>query len=119
METKAIKANWAIRKPDNQGKVFFLNDLYAVPKTDPSVIRGQELVVKHSWKTCHRIHGEGAAIAPDLSFVADRRPEREWHLKHFRDPKSVSPGSFMPKFPVTDSELNDLTNYVLTLKGGT
>ncbi len=96
-----------------------LVDLYAVPKTDPSVIRGQELVAKHSCKTCHRIHGEGTAIAPDLSFVADRRPEREWHLKHFRDPKSVSPGSFMPKFPLTDPELNDLTNYVLTLKSGT
>ena len=91
----------------------------AVPKTDPSVIRGQELVAKHSCKTCHRIHGEGAAIAPDLSFVADRRPEREWHLKHFQDPTSVSPGSFMPKFPLTDPELNDLTNYVLTLKSGT
>lgn len=98
---------------------YSLVDLYAVPKTDPSVIRGQELVAKHACKTCHRIHGEGAAIAPDLSFVADRRPEREWHLKHFRDPRSVSPNSFMPKFPLTDRELNDLTNYVLTLKSGT
>ncbi len=95
-----------------------LNDLYAVPKTDPSIIRGQELVAKYGCKTCHRIHGEGAAIAPDLSFVADRRPEREWHLKHFRDPASVSPGSFMPKFPLSDHELNDLTNYMLTLKSG-
>lgn len=96
-----------------------LVDLYAVPKSDPSIIRGQELVVKHSCKTCHRIHGEGAAIAPDLSFVADRRPEREWHVKHFRDPKSVSPNSFMPKFPLTDHEIDDLTNYMLTLKSGT
>ena len=98
---------------------YSLVDLYAVPKSDPSVIRGQELVAKHACKTCHRIHGEGAAIAPDLSFVADRRPEREWHLQHFRDPRSVSPNSFMPKFPLTDRELNDLTNYILTLKSGT
>ncbi|MDT7043124.1 cytochrome b N-terminal domain-containing protein [Candidatus Nitronereus thalassa] len=95
-----------------------LNDLYAVPKTDPSVIRGQELVEKHSCKTCHRIHGEGGAIAPDLSFVADRRPDREWHLKHFLDPPSMSPGSFMPKFPLTEKERNDLTSYMLTLKSG-
>ena len=95
-----------------------LNDLYAVPKTNPSIIRGQELIAKYACKTCHRIHGEGAAIAPDLSFVADRRPEREWHLKHFRDPQSVSPGSFMPKFPLTERELNDLINYLLTLKSG-
>ncbi len=95
-----------------------LRDLYAVPKTDPSVIRGKELVVKFACKTCHRIHGEGAAIAPDLSFVADRRPDREWHLRHFRDPQSVSPGSFMPKLPLSDRQLNDLTSYVLTLKSG-
>ena len=95
-----------------------LRDLYAVPKTDPSVIRGKELVVKFACKTCHRIHGEGAAIAPDLSFVADRRPDREWHIHHFRDPQSVSPGSFMPKLPLSDRQLNDLTSYVLTLKSG-
>ena len=93
-------------------------DLGAVSKTDPSVIRGQELVEQYACKTCHRIHGEGAAIAPDLSYVADRRPEREWHLRHFRDPASVSPGSFMPKLSIPDRELNDLTNYILTLKSG-
>ncbi|UCH90511.1 MAG: cytochrome b N-terminal domain-containing protein [Nitrospirota bacterium] len=95
-----------------------LRDLYAVPKTDPSVLRGQKLVAKYECKTCHRIHGDGMAIGPDLSYVADRRPEREWHIQHFRNPSSVSPGSFMPKFPFTDQELNDLTDYMLTLKSG-
>ena len=96
-----------------------LRDLYAVPKKDPAVARGETLVGKLGCKTCHRIHGDGAAIAPDLSYVADRRPEREWHLRHFKDPKSVSPGSFMPKFPLNDQQLNDLTSYILTLKSGT
>lgn len=93
-------------------------DLYAVPKTDPAVLRGQDLVAKLGCKTCHRIHGEGTTLAPDLSYVADRRPDREWHLRHFRDPQSVSPGSFMPKFPLTDPQLNDLTSYILILKSG-
>jgi ubiquinol-cytochrome c reductase cytochrome b subunit len=95
-----------------------LRDLYAVPKTDPSILRGQKLVAKYECKTCHRIHGDGMAIAPDLSYVADRRPEREWHIQHFRNPASVSPGSFMPMLPFTDQELHDLTNYMLTLKSG-
>ena len=86
---------------------FSLRDLYATPKTDPAVIRGQNLVASYGCKTCHRIHGEGGALAPDLSYVADRRPEREWHIQHFLDPLSVSPGSFMPKFPLTDKEVND------------
>jgi ubiquinol-cytochrome c reductase cytochrome b subunit len=95
-----------------------LRDLYAVPKTDPSILRGEKLVAKYECKTCHRIHGDGMAIAPDLSYVADRRPEREWHIQHFRNPASVSPGSFMPMLPFTDQELHDLTNYMLTLKSG-
>jgi ubiquinol-cytochrome c reductase cytochrome b subunit len=28
----------------------------------------------------------------------------------------VSPGSFMPKFPLTDPQLNELTSYMLSLK---
>lgn len=93
-----------------------LRDLYAVPKRDPSVVRGIALVQQFNCKTCHRIHGDGVNVAPDLSFVADRRPDRDWHLQHFKDPQSVSPGSFMPKFPLNDKQLNDLTNYMLTLK---
>lgn len=37
-------------------------------------------------------------------------------LKHFRDPSSVSPGSIMPKFPLNEQELNELTSYMLSLK---
>ena len=93
-----------------------LRDLYAVPKTDPVIAKGEALVQKFACKTCHRIHGDGANVAPDLSYVADRHPEREWHIRHFKDPQSVSPGSFMPKFPLSDTQLNNLTSYILTLK---
>lgn len=95
-----------------------LKNLYAVPKQDPSIARGMALVEQFKCVTCHRIHGEGANIAPDLSYVADRRPDRDWHLQHFKDPQSVSPGSFMPKFPLNDKQLNDLTSYMLSLKSG-
>jgi ubiquinol-cytochrome c reductase cytochrome b subunit len=93
-----------------------LRDLYAVPHVDPAVARGKALVAQFGCAGCHRIHGEGGAVGPDLSFVGDARPERDWHLKHFRDPQSVSPGSIMPKFPLTEPQLNDLTSYMLSLK---
>jgi ubiquinol-cytochrome c reductase cytochrome b subunit len=93
-----------------------LNSLYAVPRVDPAVARGTTLYAGFGCAGCHRIHGAGGAVAPDLSFVGDSRPEQEWHLKHFKDPQSVSPGSFMPKFPLTDPQLNDLTSYMLSLK---
>ena len=58
-------------------------------------------------------------VGPDLSYVADHRPDRQWHLRHFRNPQSVSPGSIMPAFALEENNLNDLTSYMLSLKSGT
>ena len=96
-----------------------MKNLYAVPRTDPAVARGKALYAEFGCAGCHRIHGEGAAVAPDLSTIGETRPDRAWHIKHFRDPQSVMPGSFMPKFPLTDEQLNDLTTYMLSLKRAT
>jgi ubiquinol-cytochrome c reductase cytochrome b subunit len=93
-----------------------IRDLYAVPRVDPAIARGKALYARFGCSGCHRIHGEGAAVAPDLSYVGDTRPDRDWHIRHFRDPQSVLPGSFMPKFPLTDQELHDLTSFMLSLK---
>ncbi len=93
-------------------------NLYAVPRVDPAIARGKALYAQFGCAGCHRIHGEGGAVAPDLSFVGETRPDREWHLKHFREPQSVSPGSFMPKFPLNEQQLNDLTSYMVSLKKG-
>jgi len=93
-----------------------LRDLYAVPRADPAVARGKALFAQFGCSGCHRIHGHGGAVGPDLSYEGDTRPDRDWHLRHFRDPQSVSPGSIMPKFPLTDQQLNDLSTYVLSLK---
>jgi ubiquinol-cytochrome c reductase cytochrome b subunit len=93
-----------------------LKNLYAVPRVDPAIAHGKAVFAQFGCAGCHRIHGEGGAVAPDLSYVGDARPDRDWHLRHFRDPQSVSPGSFMPKFPLSEQQLNDLTAYMLSLK---
>jgi len=93
-----------------------IHDLRALPRVDPAVARGKAAYARFGCAGCHRIHGEGGAIGPDLSFVGETRPERDWHLKHFRDPQAVSPGSIMPKFPLSERELEDLTSYMLSLK---
>ena len=93
-----------------------LKNLYGMKRTDPAIAHGQTLYANLGCAGCHRIHGNGGAIGPDLSYVGDARPDREWHLKHFHDPQAMSPGSIMPKFPLTDPELQDLTSYMLSLK---
>ena len=93
-----------------------MKNLYAVPRVDPAIARGRALFSQLGCVGCHRIDGEGGAIEPDLSFVVDARPDREWHMRHFRDLQSVSPGSLMPKYPLADQQLQDLTSYMLSLK---
>ena len=93
-----------------------LRDLYAVQRADPAVAQGKALFAQYGCAACHRIHGEGGAIGPDLSYEGDSRPDREWHYRHFRDPKSVTSTSIMPKFPLKDQEIHDLTTFVLSLK---
>ncbi len=93
-----------------------LTNLYAVPHVDPGIARGKTVYAQFGCNGCHRIHGEGGAVGPDLSFIGTTRPDREWHLRHFKDPVSVSPGSFMPKFPLSDRQFDDLTSYMLSLR---
>src|SRR5213593_4327405 len=94
-----------------------LRDLRAMKRTDPAVAAGRALFERLQCASCHRIHGEGGAIGPDLSYVGDQR-DRDWLIKHFRDPQSTSPGSIMPKFLLSEQELNDLTAYMLSLRKG-
>lgn len=37
-------------------------------------------------------------VGPDLSRVGGKY-DRQWHVTHFRDPRSLVPGSVMPPFP--------------------
>ena len=52
-----------------------VKSLYAVSRLDPAIARGKALYGQLGCAGCHRIHGEGAAVGPDLSFVGSTRPE--------------------------------------------
>jgi ubiquinol-cytochrome c reductase cytochrome b subunit len=83
--------------------------------TGPSVIAGRTLYEQNGCAACHSIHGKGGKIGPDLTHVGGTH-DAAWHLRHFKDPQSVSPGSMMPKIVLTDKELGELTDYMLSLK---
>jgi ubiquinol-cytochrome c reductase cytochrome b subunit len=92
-----------------------VHDLGKIERTDPAVAGGRALYERLGCAGCHRVHGAGGAVGPDLSYVGETRT-RDWLIQHFRDPQSTSPGSIMPKFPLKELELNDLTAYMLSLK---
>jgi ubiquinol-cytochrome c reductase cytochrome b subunit len=87
-----------------------------IPRVDPSVARGKQLYQSLGCTACHRIHGEGEAVGPDLSSVGSRR-DAAWLRCLWKDPQSLTPGSIMPPYAgLSDAELTDLTNYILSLK---
>ncbi len=92
-----------------------LYEMASLPKSNPLVLRGKALYQELDCAGCHRIHGKGEAFAPDLSYVGDTR-NRDWLIRHFRDPQTVVPDSEMPEYGLNEEELGDLTNYMLTLK---
>jgi cytochrome c oxidase cbb3-type subunit 2 len=54
---------------------------------------------------------------PDLSRVGGKY-DRQWHVAHFRDPRSLVPGSVMPPFPwiaANPAELDGLVTYMQSL----
>jgi ubiquinol-cytochrome c reductase cytochrome b subunit len=92
-----------------------LKQIWSVPTTDPSVVAGKKVFAKYPCASCHQIQGEGGTFCPNLSHVASRR-DRDWVVRHFKNPQAVTPGSPMPAFHFSEQELNDLTNYIMTLK---
>jgi len=83
--------------------------------TSPSVIAGRILYDKNGCAACHSIHGKGGTIGPELTHIGNKR-DRDWLNRHFKDPKALSPGSIMPKVTLPDKQLNELTDYMLSLK---
>lgn len=56
-------------------------------------------------------------VGPDLSRVGGKY-NRQWHVTHFRNPRSLVPGSVMPPYPwiVNDpAELDALVSYLQSL----
>ena len=92
-----------------------IHEIYSVPTTPPSIVRGREIFAKLQCAGCHRIHGSGGAVGPDLSHVGQIR-DRDWLIRHFKDPRAVVPGSIMPAYPLNPPEMGDLTDYLLSLK---
>lgn len=83
--------------------------------TSASVLAGRILYDQGGCGACHSIHGKGGKVGPNLTHVGKKR-DRDWLIRHFRDPQAVSPGSVMPKTTLQDKELNELTDYMLSLK---
>lgn len=90
----------------------------------PLLSHGRQLQGELGCRGCHVIRGRGGHIGPPLTGVASRdvngdgrrdAADWDWHFRHFKDPRSVSPGSLMPQFGLDDRDVRALATLVLSL----
>lgn len=63
---------------------------------------------------CHAVGGRGGNVGPALDGIADRR-DVAFLERWIRDPGAVKPGTAMPKLPLSDAQITELTTYLSTL----
>ena len=66
--------------------------------------------------SCHRINGHGGDMAPDLTWEGSS-VQRDWLVQFFKNPGTLRPALIrrMPKFNLNDSEVTELTDYIMAV----
>ena len=66
--------------------------------------------------SCHRINGHGGDMAPDLTWEGSA-VQRLWLATFLKNPGTLRPALIrrMPRFNLTDGEINELTDYIMTV----
>jgi cytochrome c1 len=66
--------------------------------------------------SCHRINGHGGDMAPDLTWEGSA-VQRQWLAQFFKNPGTLRPALIrrMPRFNLTDGEVNELTDHIMTV----
>jgi mono/diheme cytochrome c family protein len=79
---------------------------------------GRQFYATQSCDTCHSIAGKGGSVGPSLTDVGARL-SRDQLLKVIHEMKDGNPKSAMPPLPpdTTDQQINDLADFLTTLKG--
>jgi mono/diheme cytochrome c family protein len=78
--------------------------------------RGRKLFeTKYSCQSCHTIGSSGGYVGPSLNNVADWLTPA-WIEAWLHNPQALVPGTIEPRQSMSESEIKDLTAYLLTLK---
>ncbi len=91
-----------------------LSEYFLSMKILPAPEVGQRIFVQRGCLGCHSIGGTGGKVGPALDGVTKRR-STDWIVQHFREPAAVSPGTVMPRYDFTESEIRALTAFLVSL----
>jgi ubiquinol-cytochrome c reductase cytochrome b subunit len=89
-------------------------ELAAWQDLTPAELVGLGLFKSEGCTGCHMGPGQ-KGIGPDLTKMPKEHRTAAWMVPHFKNPSQVVPGSAMPPISLPNTDLNDLSLFVLTL----
>ncbi len=97
----------------------------------PALVEAKAVFHTFGCRGCHKINGVGGDDGPDLTREGMKDPGRldfrhvpgdhtlrNWLAEHFRTPATIVPGSLMPQLGLSQQQIDALTLYLLSLRGG-
>lgn len=63
---------------------------------------------------CHIVNGTGMKVGPPLNGLSERRSVN-WVERHFAEPQAMSPGTMMPPYKFSRSDMDQLLTYLFSL----
>jgi mono/diheme cytochrome c family protein len=75
-----------------------------------------QLIADLACFSCHAMNGRGGNMAPDLTWEGSS-VQRQWLRDFLKNPNTLRPALIrrMPKFNLSDSEIAELTDYIMTV----
>lgn len=64
---------------------------------------------------CHQVEGKGGKVGPSLDRVGTKF-DKKYLYKWLKDPQSVKKGTTMPKLPLAEKDINQLVEYLSSLR---
>jgi ubiquinol-cytochrome c reductase cytochrome b subunit len=85
-----------------------------ITTTPAFVAEGATVYQKNFCFACHTVNGVGGKIGPVLNGLSGHRTEA-WTAEHFANPQKMSPGSSMPAYKLSPSDMQNIVSYLFTL----
>ncbi len=112
----------AIRLTDSQLNALAAFLLKLTPKNAEALqsapdfaVEGALVYQKNTCGGCHQVNGNGMKVGPPLNGLEKRRT-KTWVERHFAEPDVMSPGTMMPEYKFSPTEMEQLTAYLFSLE---
>jgi mono/diheme cytochrome c family protein len=77
-------------------------------------VAGALIFQKNGCIACHTVNGVGGKIGRVLNGLSGRRSEA-WVIEHFQNPQKMSPGTPMPPYKFSNTDMQNEVSYLFTL----